>query len=105
MSDNYLKEHELEKAVIKCALPMGMTEFNTWSERLIALAGVPTSNIESLKKILAEMIMHYKANEDYVEDEVFIKGLRRAAANEVAFAVLQAFNQKKLAAIQDEQYG
>lgn len=75
----------------KRALPQGGTEFEEWSDRIIAGAMVPTSDTISLKYALANMIMHIPATEDHREDAFFIKQLRKSAANQVAHAKIEEY--------------
>ncbi len=66
-------------------LPLGMTEFEEWSDRLIAGALLPADPM-SQKFALAEMIMHLKPTDDHCNDGFFIKSLRKTAANQIAHA-------------------
>ncbi len=68
-------------------LPMGVTEFHEWSDRIIAGAMVPAEKM-SLKFALAEMIMHLKPTQDFCEDAYFIHCLRKGAVNQVAYAMM-----------------
>lgn len=55
---------------------------------------------ENLKHALATMIMHLGPTESHKQDAFFIHSLRKAAANQVAHAIImeaQAEKQKKLA--------
>ncbi len=70
------------------SLPMGVTEFHEWSDRIIAGAMVPADRI-SLKFALAEMVMHLKPTESHCADAYFIHCLRKAAANQVCYAVME----------------
>jgi len=84
-------------------LPMGRTAFHAWSDRIIESAQVPTSNLKSLKRILAQMITQLGAQEDKKPDAYFIQAMRAAAAKEVAFHIVDEFNQEKLALIEGEK--
>lgn len=64
-------------------LPVGLTGFHAWCERIIALAGMPAS-VESQKSTLAHMITNLPPGEDSVSESAIVKNLRRAAANQVA---------------------
>lgn len=66
-------------------LPLGATEFEEWSDRIISGAMLP-ADVQSQKFALAEMIMHIKSTEDHCNDGFFIKSLRKSAANQVAHA-------------------
>lgn len=76
-------------------LPMGQREFVEWSERIISGALIPTDDKESLRAILATMIMALGDTESHKPDAYFIHKLRKAAANEVANANFQAIKKRK----------
>lgn len=84
-------------------LPLGVKEFEAWSDRIIAGAMLPAEP-KSLKFALAEMVMHLKPTEDHVADGYFIKCLRKAAANQVCYAQMEAIrNERKLALAKAEE--
>jgi hypothetical protein len=83
-------------------LPLGRKEFDEWSDRIIAGAMI-TATHESQKFSLAEMIMHIKPTQSFCDDGHFINSLRKAAANEVAYAVMQELRQKKLDRLKAEE--
>lgn len=67
-------------------LPMGMTEFDEWSTRIISGA-MCSATPESQRYVLANMLLHLGPTEDHKPDAFFIKSLRKFAINEVADAV------------------
>ena len=67
-------------------LPLGMTEFDEWSDRIISGALV-TADHESQKFALASMIKMMGPTEDHKEDIFFMKSLRRSAMEQIATAV------------------
>jgi hypothetical protein len=69
-------------------LPLGMTEFDEWSDRIISGAML-TADIQSQKFALAEMITHIKPTEDHCTDAYFIKALRKVASNQVALEAMK----------------
>lgn len=69
-------------------LPIGIGEFHTWAERIIAGAMLPAT-AESQKFALAEMIMHLKPTQDFCDDAYFIHCLRKGAVNQVAYAIME----------------
>lgn len=88
------------------ALPMGMTEFHEWADRLIAGAAIPCEPgqeevfVRSQKYVLAQMIMQLGPTESHKPDAHFIHSLRKVACNQVADTVRQeiyAEKQKKIA--------
>lgn len=80
-------------------LPMGVTEFHEWSDRIIAGAMVP-ADTPSLKFALAEMIMHMPPAESHQPDITFIHRLRKGAANQVAFAMMEQLRNERKAALE-----
>lgn len=75
-------------------LPVGMTEFENWSERIISLSG-PFADADSMKFALASQIMHLGAQKSSVADQYFIRSMRKAAANQVASQVFQDIKIKQ----------
>lgn len=69
-------------------LPVGVTDFNKFSDRIIGLAG-QFADPDSMKWALASNVIHLGAQRAYVADEYFIRALRKAAANQVASQVFQ----------------
>lgn len=67
----------------KRPLPVGITEFHEWSDRIISGAGLQAT-VESQKYTLANLILHMKPTEAYCEDLYFINSLRKYASNQVA---------------------
>ena len=76
-------------------LPMGVKEFEEWSERIISGALIPTEDRDSLVAALATMLMNLGPTEDHKPDAFFIHALRKAATNEVAHHVFQGIKKKK----------
>jgi hypothetical protein len=70
-------------------LPMGMEEFEEWSNRIISGACIPGATHQSQKFAIAEMIMHLGPTEDHAADALFIKKLRKGAVNQIAYAQME----------------
>ncbi len=83
-------------------LPMGVTAFHEWSDRIIAGAMVPADK-PSMKFALAEMIMHLKPTEDHCSDGYFIKCLRKGAVNQIAYAMMEGIRNERKAALAKEE--
>lgn len=66
-------------------LPIGMAEFEEWSDRIISGSMLPAEP-HGMKFALAAMIMHLKPTEDFVDDAYFIHALRKSACNQIAHA-------------------
>lgn len=79
-------------------LPVGRTENDAWSSRIIAQAG-NYADVDSMRFILNTAVLHMPPNKAYVSDWHFIKLLRKAAANQVSSQVFQEIkeNQQKRA--------
>ena len=85
-------------------LPMGRQEFEDWSDRIISGAMIPGATATSLKFALAEMVMHAKPTESHIADGYFVQCLRKAASNQICWAVIQEFKdeqKRKALAAQD----
>ena len=65
-------------------LPMGVTDFHEWSDRIISGALIPGATAESQKFALADMLLHLGPTESHKEDAFFIHSLRKFAINQVA---------------------
>lgn len=68
---------------------MGVKEFHEWSDRIIGGALIPGATAKSLKFALAHMVMHMKPTESHSPDAYFIHSLRKAASNQVCWAMIQ----------------
>lgn len=79
-------------------LPMGVQEFHIWSDRIVSGAMVK-ADVKSLKFALAEMIMHLKPTESHCPDIYFIHSLRKGAANQVAYAMMEEIRNERKAAL------
>jgi hypothetical protein len=77
----------------KRPLPIGMTQFNEWSDRIISGAMVQASK-RSLRWTLAEQVMHLSPTEAFKEDAHFILKLRKAAVNETCAAVMREIKEE-----------
>lgn len=82
-------------------LPMGASAFEEWSDRIISGALLPKTEedpetlIKSQKVALAQMIMHLGPTESHKPDAYFIHMLRKAAVNQVAYAIISKAQQDK----------
>jgi hypothetical protein len=78
-----LKQQLIDMCELKRPLPVGVTEFHAWSDRIIAAAGL-TATPESQKFALANIIINLGQTIAFESDEHFINCLRKSAANQVA---------------------
>lgn len=75
-------------------LPIGLTEFHVWADRLIEIVG-PLADSDSMKYVMASQIIHMPHDQDEVPDRHFRAALRKAAANQVASQVFQDIKLKQ----------
>ena len=78
-------------------LPVGMTAFQMWSDRIILQSGA-FADADSMRFALASQIMHLGATRSSVPDRYFIQSLRKVAANQVAGQVFQDIKTKQIEA-------
>jgi len=71
-----------------------MSEFNTWSDRVILQSG-QFADSDSMKFALASQIMHLPPQTSSVPDQYFVRSMRKAAANQVASQVFQDIKIKQ----------
>lgn len=69
-------------------LPVGMTQFQQWSQDIIDLCG-PLADEDSMRFAICSQILHMGAQKDRVPKRYFVASLRKAAANQVASQVFQ----------------
>lgn len=85
----------------KRPLPVGMSEFDPWAERIIQATGLPAS-YRSMKAALAQMIIHDCGDTQcFKEDAFFVLKLRKYASNQIAQAVFEEIHKQKK--LEDEQ--
>jgi len=75
-------------------LPIGRTQFEEWSDRIIRGAMVEAES-DSLKFALASMIMTMAPTEAFREDAYFILQLRKSAANQTAHAMMVELKERQ----------
>lgn len=81
-------------------LPQGVTEFNAWAGDIISHYGLPDN--DSVRFMLATMILHAKEDAAYLSKEYFGKRALKSAANQVAAGVMQDLKEKQTAKIKAE---
>lgn len=75
-------------------LPNGMSQFNTWSDRIIRMTG-PLADVESMRYVLASNILHLGPQASSAPDRYFIRAMKKGAANQVASAIFQDIKLKQ----------
>lgn len=78
-------------------LPLGIKEFEEWSDRIISGALIPGATVESQKFALCGAIMSIGPTDDHKPDLYFIKVLRKSSANQVAQAKMQYIREEAAA--------
>jgi hypothetical protein len=68
---------------IPTRLPVGLTEFHTWADEVIALAG-NFADRDSMVHALANMIQHSSHSKAFVSKRYFANCLVKAASNQIA---------------------
>lgn len=81
-------------------LPIGIAEFEKWSDDVLALTSLP--NNESMKWSLATMILHSDKGASHKPKRYFAQCLHKAAANEIAGAYMHDLKEKQKAKMQEE---
>lgn len=102
-------------------LPMGRTDFEEWSDRIISGALIPNESgkvfqvvhgdndsdyeifRQAQKFALANMIMHLGPTESHKPDAFFIHSLRKFAVNQVADTVRKELHEKAKARLPKEE--
>lgn len=96
------KEKILDQMSERRPLPLGMTEFDEWSDRIISGTLLP-ADPESMKFALATMLLHLGPQEDHREDAFFIHSLRKSAVNQIAHAKMEEIRAKAKARLAAEE--
>jgi ERCC4-type nuclease len=83
-------------------LPVGVTEFETWSDSIIELTG-PLADRDSMKFALASMVIHRNPNLGYATKRSFVNGLIKSASNQVCSQVFQDIKKRQQEALEAAQ--
>lgn len=95
-----MKLWERFKSYFPTQLPVGMTEFQEWSDSILSLSKVPDN--DSTRFAIAVMILHLNASEDRKPKHYFVKCLNKSATNECGNAIAMALKEKQKQAAQAE---
>lgn len=93
----------LEQMRERRPLPLGVTDFHEWSDRIIAGACIPGATTASQKFSLADIILHLGPQESHKEDAYFIHTLRKSAINQVADHMRREIRDQRKAEMEEEQ--
>lgn len=89
-------------SLIPRRLPVGMTEFNAFADRIIGLSG-QFADRDSMVYVMADLILRLKPTDAYVSDRHFVKSMIKAAANQVASQTFQDIRNKQQEALKQSQ--
>lgn len=89
-------------SLIPRALPVGMSEFETWAERILSQCG-KFADEDSMKFALASILIHADARHGSLPDKYFTDRLRKSAANQVSSQVFQNIKAKQAEALAKQQ--
>lgn len=83
----------LLKACLPSPLPVGLTQYEEWSNEVIELAGAP--NNDSTKFTVAVMILHLDSTAAYKPKIFFVKSLKKAMSNQTVSQIIQDLKTKQ----------
>lgn len=89
------------RAFLPSRLPQGRADFNSWATDIIEMAGVPDN--DSTRFAVAAMVMHGAGKSGWKSKWFFVNQLVKAAANEVAHAVLTELKSRQQDALKEPQ--
>lgn len=93
------KVYGLIRGFFPSALPIGLAEFETWSDNIISTYSLETmADSKSIKWTLALKALHLGETTAYKSNMYFYLSLRKAAANQVVSYVIQDLKNKEAAA-------
>lgn len=75
-------------------LPVGMSEFNAWSDAIIELSG-EYADKDSMRFAIASILIHADSKIGSLSKHYFIVRLRKSAANQIASQVFQDIKTKQ----------
>lgn len=84
------------------ALPVGMSEFETWANRIINQNGKFADEL-SMRFALASILIHADSRYGALPDKYFSDRLRKSAANQVASQVFQDVKAKQAEELAKQQ--
>ena len=83
-------------------LPVGMSQFETWSDSIIELSG-EFADRDSMKFAIASQVMHLGPQRSSVPKNFFVSSLRKAAANQVASQIFQDIKLKQQKMLEEQK--
>lgn len=86
----------LVESYFPTAIPVGMSEFVKWQEKILRMSKVPDN--DSTRFASAVMVLHLNSTEDRKPMRYFVKALNKSAANECANQIAMDLKNKQAAA-------
>lgn len=96
------KEVIADQLAEKRPLPIGRSEFDSWSSRIISGALV-TAEPESQKFALADMLLHLGPTVSHESDGYFINSLRKFAINQTAIEMKKIIHEEVKGRLEKEE--
>lgn len=79
---------------IPTSLPVGLSEFETWSDSIIELSGT-FADLDSMKFAIASILIHADARHGALPKNYFVSRLRKSAANQIASQIFQTIKTQQ----------
>lgn len=89
------------RALFPSQLPVGVSEFNNYCDKIIDACGFP--NDPSYRHTIGTMIMQLSPTTDKKSTQYFIKSIRKAMANEIAYFVIMQIRDERAAKEKEEK--
>jgi len=83
------------------SLPIGMTEFDHWSDEIIENYGFPQN--DSTKFTLSTMVMHLDHEAAKVPYKTFAKRIKKSMANQIAGEVMHQCKKRQMERMEKEK--
>lgn len=83
------------KGLFPSRLPQGMTEFHAWADSFFDIYDLPTKEKDSIKFVLASIIMHLGPQTLYKSKMFFYLTICAGAAKQIAGAVFHDIKTKQ----------
>lgn len=81
-------------SLLPTKLPVGMTEFDQFSNDIIELSG-QYADLDSMRFAIASMLIHAPAHSGALSKHYFVVRLRKSACNQVASQVFQTIKSEQ----------
>lgn len=95
MNDKLKKVLNFIRGLFPSRLPQGLTEFNAWAQSIMDTYALPTLEVDSIRYILATVVMQLGAQTAYKSKMYFVLTLKAAAAKQVAGSVFYDIKTKQ----------